>query len=284
MGSNGQAAQKQSKHSWVFAVAAFLVILLLWQLIPYGYAYFTNRRGFEKVMAFQPSEETYITIQVSTGDCLVKEIRDLGQQREIAALTSQLTFGGHYTRWGHMPFQKHRLTRSSYGDGPDYTVILRTKNVDDYGYIDVYASGLCMGGGHSNQYPAKYDNYEALYAYCDELFADIAPATLDTRFPAMADNDLVWVKLSDHSTLNGQRADLSLVVSTIRNYYVQVISCEAHLNEGTTLADLSQDPTRYVRLEDTNGDGYDDLTVLIDEAAGTYHTYLWDAENERFAA
>ena len=178
MGNTEKAAKTWGKKEWVFLVSALLVIALLWNLIPYVYGLVAGRRAYEKVMNFQPSEETCITVQMftvlpdghSTGGDSIK-ITDLEQQKEITALISQLEHNGHYTLWGYMPFQKNRLDPPWYGYGNQYTIVLRPTKVNEHGHIDI-ASDRCMGGGNSNQYPPKYDNYEALFQYCETIFED----------------------------------------------------------------------------------------------------------------
>lgn len=126
--------------------------------------------------------------------------------------------------------------------------------------------------------------------------ADEAPSPAVSDFPAgaerlslLAENDTLWIQLSADSTLSGTggsqvKGDLSLIVYTQEGKYIQTVSYMAALSADTHLMDLTRDPAPFVTLADTDGDGHDDLTVLTDQAAGTYRTFLWDEDAGQFAA
>lgn len=112
------------------------------------------------------------------------------------------------------------------------------------------------------------------------------------RLSLLAENDSIWIQLSDSSTLSGDysnvrwKADLSLVIYTQEGKCVQVISYGAYLTKETHLIDLIRNPSHFVSLTDTDDDGYDDLIVLTDdipdgEAKG-YRTFLWKSESGQF--
>lgn len=174
MGSTEKTAKTWGKKEWGLLIAALLVIVLLWNLVPYVYGLISGRRAYEKVKNFQPSVETYITIRMYCEDDSTTQIKitDLEQQKEIVALTGQLEYGGHYTRWGYMPFQKNRLPRPLNISGNEYHIVLRCQDVSENGHITA-SSDYCMGTGHNFQYPPKYDNHEPLFQYCEDLFEGI---------------------------------------------------------------------------------------------------------------
>lgn len=112
------------------------------------------------------------------------------------------------------------------------------------------------------------------------------------RLSLLAENDSIWIQLSDRSTLSGDynnvrwKADLSLVIYTQEGDCVQAISYGAYLTNGTHLIDLIRDPSHFVSLTDVDEDGYDDLIVLTDdipdEETKSYRTFLWEPESGQF--
>ena len=126
--------------------------------------------------------------------------------------------------------------------------------------------------------------------------ADDTPSPAVSHFPTgterlslMAENDEIWIQLSADSTLSGTggsqgKGDLSLIVYTQEGKYIQTVSYMAALSSDTHLIDLCHAPALFVTLADTDGDGHDDLTVLTDQAAGTWRTFLWNEAAGQFAA
>ena len=147
---------------------ALLVILLLWKLVPYGYAIFANRQLFERVVNFVPTEGSYIKINGYYYDenedltLYSTVLDDLESQEELMDIIAQLEYGGHYT-WG-VDINNGVVLRD-----PFFDILLKApgKKLDIIEVTRTY----CKGNGGVNRYLLKLNNYEALLQYCEALFA-----------------------------------------------------------------------------------------------------------------
>lgn len=124
-----------------------------------------------------------------------------------------------------------------------------------------------------------------------ELFDD-PTASLDPRdYPArterlsvMAENKEIWIHMSDDS---GQNGHIVLTVYTQESgEFIQNISYGVGLTSKITLLTMIQEPSRFVSLMDINGDGSDDIRVLIgnlhSEEQATYRDFIWDEDARQF--
>ena len=124
-----------------------------------------------------------------------------------------------------------------------------------------------------------------------ELFDD-PTASLDSRdYPArterlsvMAENEEIWIHMSDDS---GQNGHIVLTVYTQESgEFIQNISYGVGLTSKITLLTMIQEPSRFVSLMDINGDGSDDIRVLIgnlhSEEQATYRDFIWDEDARKF--
>lgn len=110
------------------------------------------------------------------------------------------------------------------------------------------------------------------------------------RLSFLCENETVWVALSDesHMTWRGgpKMGDLVVTVYTQENAFLQDIPFGAILKPDVRLIDYVREPSRFITLEDVNGDGADDLHILVDDAPPEgeklYRDFLWNKETHRF--
>ena len=167
MEKNEQITRKWKKKDWLFLAVALLVILLLWKLVPYGYAIFANRQLFERVVNFVPTEGSYIKINgyyYDENEELTQYstvLEDFESQEALMDIIAQLEYGGHYT--SGVDINNGVALRD-----PFFDILMKSpgKKVD---IIEVKRTS-CDGIGGVNRYPLKLDNYEALLRYCEALF------------------------------------------------------------------------------------------------------------------
>lgn len=110
------------------------------------------------------------------------------------------------------------------------------------------------------------------------------------RLSFLCENETVWVALSTESHITGRggpaMGDLVVTVYTQENAFLQDISYGAILKPDVGLLDYIRESFRYITLEDVNGDGADDLHILVDDAPPEgkklYRDFLWNKETHRF--
>lgn len=161
---------KKARQYAIVAIIALVVTPLISALTRLGISIWANHGLYEKVQTFTPAEDVICRVDlVEQGHHSETRTLDLASQQKLQGAVADLAYGGYYAVDPLWPFFKNTLSKDheTYTDTSYYYLYIGLGNT---GASIRVQEDMCFDWPTQSKYVLKYDNYETLFKYCEDLF------------------------------------------------------------------------------------------------------------------